>query len=30
MHVFLLATLQHDISGYEALDGFLDLEFVAD
>jgi hypothetical protein len=30
MHVFLLATLQHDISGYKASDGFLDLEFVAD
>ena len=28
--MFLLATLQHDISGDEASDGLLDLEFVAD
>ena len=28
--MYLLATLQHDISGDEASDGLLDLEFVAD
>ena len=27
--MYLLATLQHDISGDEASDGLLDLEFVA-